>query len=85
MKAAFDNTYWLRNPTVIDERLMDYRDGRETGAVPLLREACVQVCVYGHLHGKDHKYGFQGEADGIRYHLASVDAIDFQPIPIQLA
>ncbi|MBX9943591.1 MAG: putative virulence factor [Reyranella sp.] len=27
----FDNSFWLRNPTVIDERLMDYRDGRETG------------------------------------------------------
>jgi hypothetical protein len=25
----FDNTFWLRNPTVIDERLMDYDDGRE--------------------------------------------------------
>ena len=56
---------------------------RETGAVPLLKEACAQVCVYGHLHGKDHKYGFQGTADGIRYYLASVDAIDFQPIPIE--
>lgn len=27
----FDNTFWLRNPTVIDERLMDYRDNREVG------------------------------------------------------
>ncbi len=27
----FDNTFWLRNPTVIDERLMDYRAGREVG------------------------------------------------------
>jgi hypothetical protein len=27
----FDNTFWLRNPTVIDERLMDYRAGREMG------------------------------------------------------
>lgn len=61
-----------------------YSDGRETAAVALLREAQVQVCVYGHLHGKDHHYGFQGEADGIRYHLASVDAIDFRPIPIEL-
>jgi uncharacterized protein len=61
-----------------------YADGRETGAVPLLKSACVQACVYGHLHGKDLKYGFQGEADGIRYHLASVDGIDFQPIPIEL-
>jgi len=62
-----------------------YSDGRETGAVPLLRDAQVQVCVYGHLHGKDHHYGFQGTADGIRYHLASVDAIDFRPIPIALS
>jgi hypothetical protein len=28
---SFDNSFWLRNPTVIDERLMDYVDGRETG------------------------------------------------------
>ena len=27
----FDNSFWLRNPTVIDERLMDYDDGREVG------------------------------------------------------
>ena len=27
----FDNSFWLRNPTVIDERLMEYRDGREVG------------------------------------------------------
>ena len=29
----FDNTFWLRNPTVIDERLMDYDGGREVGAL----------------------------------------------------
>lgn len=61
-----------------------YSDGRETGAVPLLKDASIQTCIYGHLHGKDLKYGFVGEADGIRYHLASVDFIDFQPIPIML-
>ena len=61
-----------------------YSDGRETPAVALLKEAQVQVCVYGHLHGKDLHYGFQGVADGIRYYLASVDAIDFRPIPIVL-
>ncbi|MDB5486989.1 MAG: conserved virulence factor protein [Reyranella sp.] len=27
----FDNSFWLRNPTVIDERLMDYDGGREVG------------------------------------------------------
>jgi len=61
-----------------------YSDGRETPAVALLKEAQACVCVYGHLHGKDLKYGFVGTADGIRYYLASVDAIDFRPIPIEL-
>ena len=61
-----------------------YSDGRETEAVGILRDACVQACVYGHLHGKDHKYGFQGESGGIDFFLASVDAIDFRPIVIDL-
>jgi hypothetical protein len=61
-----------------------FSDGRITEAVPLLEQANVCVCVYGHLHGKDHRHGFQGEAGGIRYHLAAVDAIDFKPIPIVL-
>ena len=61
-----------------------YSDGRCTSAVALLEEAGVQLCVYGHLHGKDHRHGFQGDAGGIRYILAAVDAIDFQPIPIEL-
>ena len=61
-----------------------YSDGRETAAVPLLQDAHVRLCVYGHLHGRDHKHGFQGVAGGIRYILASVDAIDFQPIPIEV-
>ena len=59
-----------------------YSDGRETAAVQLIKDAHAEVCVYGHLHGKDLKYGFQGEADGITYYLASVDAIDFRPILI---
>ena len=61
-----------------------FSDGRQTDAVDLLHAAQVKVCVYGHLHGKDHKFGFQGVADGVRYYLASVDAIDFRPIPIPL-
>ena len=51
----------------------------------LIKEAQAQWCVYGHLHGRDHKHGFQGVADGVRYVLASVDAIDFKPIPIELS
>ncbi len=57
-----------------------YSDGRTTAAVALLEAAGVDLCVYGHLHGKDLRHGFTGEAGGIRYVLASVDAIDFRPI-----
>ncbi len=59
-----------------------YTDGRETEAVPMLKAAGVEVCVYGHLHGKDHKHGFQGHADGIDYHLTACDAIDFKLVEL---
>ncbi|MFO1054517.1 MAG: metallophosphoesterase [Planctomycetota bacterium] len=59
-----------------------YTDGRTTESVPLLEAAGVSICVYGHLHGRDHRYGFQGVAGGIRYYLTSCDAIDFAPIEI---
>lgn len=62
-----------------------YTDGRCTEAVAMLEAAGVEACIYGHLHGKDHRYGFQGEAGGIRYYLTACDAIDFAPIEIPLS
>ena len=35
--------------------------------------------VYGHLHGASHRFGFCGEANGVRYHLVSADYLDFVP------
>jgi len=61
-----------------------YSDGRVTGAIPLLEEAGVSHCIYGHLHGKDIVHGFQGEAGGIQYFLTSCDAIGFKPLQIEL-
>lgn len=61
-----------------------YSDGRTTDAVPLLEAAGVEICIYGHLHGKHHRHGFQGEAGGIRYYLTACDAVDFAPIEIPL-
>ena len=61
-----------------------YTDQRTTEFAPLLEEAGVSICVYGHLHGKDHRSGFQGDANGIRYYLASCDAVDFSPFEIPL-
>lgn len=56
----------------------------ETGFVPLLREAGVKVCLYGHLHGADHRYAFSGERGGIRYYFVAADAVDFTPVEIEV-
>ncbi len=61
-----------------------YTDGRVTEAIGLLERAGVTHCIYGHLHGKDHVHGFQGEAGGIQYFLTSCDAIEFKPLEITL-
>lgn len=39
----FDNTFWLRNPTVIDERLMDYESGRETGIAEAFAQRATEL------------------------------------------
>lgn len=57
-----------------------YSFGLVTEYVPLLEEAGVELCLYGHLHGRDHASGFVGERNGIRYVLASVDYTDFRPV-----
>ena len=60
-------------------------DGREpTAVVPLLEEAGVRACIYGHLHGGDHRLAVTGRHRGIDFYLAAADAVDFRPIPIDL-
>jgi predicted phosphohydrolase len=55
-----------------------------TSVVPILREAEVRHCVYGHLHGADHARAVTGPRDGVTYHLVASDAIGFAPalVPI---
>jgi predicted phosphohydrolase len=50
-----------------------------TPVVELLSRAGVRVCVYGHLHGDDHRLAITGERDGIRYHFVAADATGFAP------
>lgn len=57
----------------------------ETGFVPLLREAGVGICAYGHLHGPDHRYAVKGERGGIVYYFVAADAVDFTPVEIRVA
>ncbi len=55
------------------------RDRDPTEVVAMLRDAGVRECVYGHLHGEDHRLAVTGEHDGIRFHLVACDAVGFSP------
>lgn len=58
-------------------------EGRQpTQVVSLLEGAGVRTCLYGHLHGEDHRLGVVGERDGIRYMLVAADAIKFAPVEV---
>jgi len=61
-----------------------YAGAGETEVVPILREAGVRVCLYGHLHGPDHRYAVQGEHGGIRYYFVAADATGFAPVEIEI-
>ncbi len=41
--------------------------------------AGVTDVVYGHLHGVSHRFAFNGESDGVRYHTVSADFLNFRP------
>ena len=53
-----------------------------TGFTQLLSAYGVSVCVYGHLHGHSVQRGVRGLYEGVQYHLASCDALDFKLLDI---
>jgi len=61
-----------------------FADGIGTAFTEILEEYAVQRVVYGHLHGAGIKIGFNGQREGIDYHLVSCDALSFDPVCIVL-
>lgn len=53
-----------------------------TAVIPILQEARVTTCVYGHLHGEDHALALTGSHGGIHFHFVAADAVGFAPVPI---
>ena len=53
-----------------------------TGFTQLLTEYGVEACVYGHLHGQSVQRGVRGLYEGVRYHLASCDALGFDLLDV---
>jgi len=48
----------------------------------LMAEGGIDICVYGHLHGKAHKKVFEGEFEGTKFVCASADYTGFDPVRI---
>ena len=49
----------------------------------IIREAGIDVCVYGHLHGNAHRFVREGVFDGCRYICASADYTGFVPVLVK--
>ncbi len=53
---------------------------QSSGFTQLMTEYKVKQCLYGHLHGKEaFKNGFQGQWNGTRYRLVSLDYVGCEP------
>ena len=48
----------------------------------MMAEGGVDICVYGHLHGKAHKKAFEGELGGTKFICSAADFVDFCPVKI---
>lgn len=51
----------------------------QSGFSALLEEYGVKIAVYGHLHGLSTGSAFEGERNGIHYHMVSCDYLGFTP------
>ncbi|ANM28643.1 hypothetical protein ABI59_01975 [Acidobacteria bacterium Mor1] len=57
-------------------------DQAPTRVIGLLQNGGVSLCVYGHLHGDDHRHAVTGVRDGIDFRLVAADAVDFAPVEL---
>ena len=48
----------------------------------LIADGGVDICVYGHLHGKAHKKAFEGDFGGTKFICSSADYVEFCPVRV---
>ena len=49
----------------------------------VMKKNGVTDCYYGHVHGKAVKKAFEGNYDGIEFHIASCDCVGFSPVLVK--
>ena len=42
----------------------------------------VDICLYGHLHGRAHAQVFEGEKNGVKYFCVSADYLNYRPLRV---
>ena len=52
----------------------------DTGFTRKLTEGSIDLCLYGHLHGKGHSIAKEGDVNGTYYRCISADYLGFMPI-----
>jgi predicted phosphohydrolase len=83
--AHADETYGSGPPRLAMLHYPPWVEGQPaTPVVELLRGAGVRVCVYGHLHGEDHRLAVSGEREGILFQFVAADAVGFAPAELEL-
>lgn len=65
----------LHYPPIYDPR-------RSNGFTDTLEKYGVELCLYGHLHGRGHLKAYNGEKNGVEYRLISADYLRFDPMEI---
>ena len=70
-----EKIFMLHYPPFVNGRL-DPEFGR------LFSQYGVFLCVYGHMHGSDHRFAVEGEIDGVKFVFAAADYTGFSPVEI---
>ena len=59
------------------------RNGERTDVSGLIEESgLVDICLYGHLHGRAHSQIKEGEIGGVKYFCVAADYLKFKPLRV---
>ena len=70
-------------PTVFIHYPPVFGDEKNYYIIEVLQKHGIKDCYYGHVHGPAVKKAFTGESDGINYHIASCDCVNFTPVLVR--
>lgn len=84
-KALISDTSVSKDPSSVRRIAMlhyppIYSTGNENGFTKALENYGVDLCLYGHLHGRAHQNAFNGEKNGVEYRLIAADYVRFDPV-----